>query len=231
MTWTRRLAICAGDAQARIVRAAGGETVRRFRKLQRDARPSLRHPQDMAAMVAPRLFGPGANGDRYPGGPKQRVSPPPDKRIWVLHRRDDAAHASLDDRVRARARRPEMRAGLKGHIERRAARRFAGLIQRDPLGVRPSPGRRGSAPDDRSVLHQDRADRRVGGGETEGSRSEIEGRRHPAQVLLGACGRRCAHVAGASRRCRAGSRVCAESGSASSSPTMALKSRASRKLR
>ena len=74
-----------------FVRAAGGETVRRFRKLQRDARPSHGHPQDMAAMVAPRLSRPGANGDGDPRGPEPRVSLPPDKRIWVLHRRDDAA--------------------------------------------------------------------------------------------------------------------------------------------
>jgi hypothetical protein len=31
------------DAQTRIVRGPGGETVRRLRKLQRDARPSHRH--------------------------------------------------------------------------------------------------------------------------------------------------------------------------------------------
>ena len=55
-----------------------------------------------------------------------------------------------------------MRAGLERHIERRAVRRFACLGKGDPLGVRPSARRRRAAPDDRSVLDQDRADSRVG---------------------------------------------------------------------
>ena len=47
-----------GDAQARIVRAARGEAVRRLGEFQRHARPPLGDPQNMAAMVAPRLIGP-----------------------------------------------------------------------------------------------------------------------------------------------------------------------------
>jgi hypothetical protein len=151
-------------------------------------------------MVTPRLSGPDPDRDRDPRGLKPRVSLARDERIGVLHRRDDAADPGLDDRVRARGRGPEMRARLEGCIEGRAPRRLAGAVDRDPLGVRPSPRRGRPTPDDRPVLHQDRADRGVWGGETERPRSEIERRLHPAQVLLGACVFSSAHEAGASLR-------------------------------
>ena len=98
-----------------------------------------------------------------------------------------------------------MRAGLERHIERRAARRFARLVDRDPLGVRPSARRGRSAPDDRAVLHQDRADSGIGRRKAERPRSQIERRLHPAQILMRVCGCAFAHVAGAFRRWRGAS--------------------------
>ena len=124
-----------------------------------------------------------------------------------------------------------MRAGLERHVERRAARRLAGPADGDSLGVRSSAWRCRAAPDDRAVFHQDRADGGVGGRKAERARAQIERRVHPAQILIGVRGRAFAHVAGAFRRWRGASLAGAGSGSASSSPTMALKSRASRKLR
>ncbi len=124
-----------------------------------------------------------------------------------------------------------MRAGLERHIERRAARRLASLSNGDRLGMGSSAWRRRPAPDDRPILDQDCAHGGVRGREAKRSRSEIERRFHPAQILMRVCAFAFAHVAGAFRRWRGASLVGAGSGSASNSPTMALKSRASRKSR
>ena len=194
-----------GDAQARIVGAGGGEPVRSFGELERHARPPRRHPQDVAQMVASRLSRASADRDGDPRGSQPRVPLSADERIGIFHRRDDAGDARRDDCVDAGRRGAEMRAGLKRHIERRAARRLAGLGDRDPLGMRPSARRCRPAPDDRPVLHQDRADSGIGSRKAERPRSQIERRLHPAQILIGVCGCAFAHVAGAFRRWRGAS--------------------------
>ena len=56
-----------GDPQPRIVRPPGSKAVRGLGKLQGHARPTGCHPQDMAAMVAPRLNGAGPDRDLNSG--------------------------------------------------------------------------------------------------------------------------------------------------------------------
>ena len=150
--------------------------------------------------------------------------------IGVLERGDDPGDPGRDDRVGAGRRGPGMRAGLERHIEGRAARRLSGLGDGERLGVRPSAGRGRRRGRRRRRPSPEWRRRRVGRGEPERPLAEIEGGGHPAPVLVGIRRRRPGHCAGVSLRGRA-SLAGAASGSASSSPTMALKSRASRKLR
>ena len=221
-----------GDLQALIVRAGGCVAVGRFRELQRHARAAFGDAANVTEMVAPRLIRPRPDRDGYSGGAEPGEPLPPDQRIGVLDRRHDPRHARLDDRVGAGRRRAEMRAGLERHIERRAARRLSGLSQRDPLRVRPPAGRGDAASDHRAVLDQNRADRRIGRGKAERSFAQIERGLHPAPVfVVHGGGRGRAHVDVGSFRRAAGGGSGRTSGSASSSPTIALKSRASRKLR
>ena len=179
-------------------------------------------------MVAPRLLGAGSDGDRDPRRPQPRVPLPGHFRVRVLHRRDDPRDAGRDDRLGAGRRLADMRAGLERHVEGRAARRLARLGDRDRLGMRP-PARRGdAAADDYAVLDQNGADGRVRRGETQRPLPQIERRVHPAKVFVRVFRR--SHCAEVSLRFRPPGST-AGSGSPSSSPTMALKSRASRKLR
>ena len=123
----------------------------------------------MAQMVALRLSGPDADRDGDPRGSQPRVPLPAHQRIGILHRRDDTSDAGRDDCVGAGGRGAEMRAGFEGHIERRAARRLAGLSDGDALGMRPAALRRRPAPHDRMVFDEDRADSGIGSGKAERS--------------------------------------------------------------
>ena len=120
-----------------------------------------------------------------------------------------------------------MRTGFERHVEGRALRGLPRLLERDRLAMRPSARRRDAPTDDNSIPHQNRANGGIGGGEAERPLAEIQRSLHPSPVFIVAqVGR--AHRAGAS------SGRCAFSGSASpplsSSPTIVLKSRASRKF-
>src|SRR5580704_5484469 len=185
----------------------------------------------MTQMVASRLSRASADRDGDSRGSQPRMPFTPDEPVGILHRRDDTGYTGGYDGVDAGRRGAEMRARLERHIESRAARRLASLADGDTLGMESSAWRCRPAPDDRAIFHQDRADSRVRGREAERSRSQIERRFHPAQILMRDCACAFAHVAGAFRRWRGASLAGAGSGSASSSPTMALKSLASRKLR
>ena len=118
---------------------------------------------------------------------------------------------------------------VESHIENRAPHRFASLGDGDPLGVRTSARRRRAAADDCAVPHQNRADGGIGRRQSERALPQIEGRVHPAFVVR-LRRRRPGHGTEVSLRGLA-FRADAASGSASSSPTIALKSRASRKSR
>ena len=97
-------------------------------------------------MIAPRLGGPWADGDRDPGRAQPGVALPRHLGVRVRDRRDDPGDAGLDDGVGAGRRFAEVRAGLKGHVERRPARRLTRALDCDPLGMRPPARRRRAAP-------------------------------------------------------------------------------------
>ena len=118
-------------------------------------------------MVAPRRLGRRTRRAVDSGGAQHREARAGDAAVGVLERADDARNSRRDDRLGAGRRRAVMRAGLQRHIERRAARRLARLVDGEAFGVR-APARRGdAAPDDDAIAHDQRADRRVGRGEAE----------------------------------------------------------------
>src|SRR5581483_7401609 len=63
-------------------------------------------------------------------------------RVRVVRAVDDALDAGGEDRVDAGRRRPVVVAGLERHVERRAARPLAGLVEDDALRVPPARLRR-----------------------------------------------------------------------------------------
>ena len=76
------------------------------------------------------------------------MAAPGDSGIGILDRGDHPGDSRRDDRIRAGRRHAVMRAGLQGHIEGRAARGLAGLVDRPALGVRAAAGLRDAAADD-----------------------------------------------------------------------------------
>ena len=198
-----------------------------LREFQRHHRPLRRDAQDMAEMIAPRLLGaqPDLDGDSRRAQHGEATAG--NARIGIVDRGDDARDASRDDRLGAGRRRAVMRTGLERDVNRRAARRFPRLGERDLFGVRPAARLSDAAPDEQAIAHDQRGDAGIGGGETEAAPAQAQRRGHPALIVVAR--RRENHRAGA--RGRRGASPGPASGSLSNSPTIALKSRASRKLR
>src|SRR5258707_7903922 len=123
-----------------------------------------------------------------------------------------------------------MRARLQRHIERGAARGFAGLLQRLGLGMGTAAGLGPAAADDDAIFHHDRADGGIGPGAPLPAPPERQRELHEALVggfrhfgLLRELVFQNAEDHLRNRACRASS-------SPQSSPSTASKSLASRKL-
>ena len=99
--------------------------------------------------------------DLDPGGADSVEAAPVDERVRIAGADDDARHSRRDDGVGAGRRPPVMRARLERHVERRAARSVARLLERDRLGVADSVVLVPALPHDLAVSHDDRADERM----------------------------------------------------------------------
>ena len=83
------------------------------------------------------------------------------QRVRIAGADHDARHSRRHDRVGARRRATVMRARLERHVEGRAARCVARLLERDRLGVPDSVVGVPALPHDLAVSHDDRADKRI----------------------------------------------------------------------
>ena len=188
-------------------------------------RPRLLHARDVAGMNAARFVGAKTDIDRDAFGAQPLVALAGDFRIGIFQRRHHARDAGLDDGVGAGRRLALMRARLERHVHRGALRGFLGVPQRLDLGMRAAAGLRPAAAKDDAVLHDHRADRRIGPGRAQPAPAERQRQRHEARVVRFGRGLngRClvAHLRAAA----------AVSSSPDNSSSAARKSLASRKLR
>ena len=138
----------------------GDATVERDRRLVGDERPAERLPHAPGLVLASR-------GeiveelDLDPGGAEALEPAPVDDRVRIASADDDARDSGGDDRVGARRRAPVVGARLERHVERRPARRVAGLLERDRLRVTNAFVLVPALPHDLAVAHDDRADERM----------------------------------------------------------------------
>ncbi len=200
-------------------------TIGRDSELEQNVRPPFPHPQNVTGVIAARRLGADTDINRDAGGAQPRMSCTGDLGVWILDRRDHARDAGGDDRVGARRRFAEMRAGFECDVERGALRLGAGTAQSFDLGMRPAARLGPAAADDRAILDQYRADRRIRPGAALSAAPQRQGQGHEMPIV--GCCRRCGAV-----RCTQGRR---NAHSAASSPdnsaSAASKSLASRKLR
>ena len=186
---------------------------------------------EMPGVIVRGFRGTKADIDRDPGGAQLGMALPGHFRIGIFDRRHHARNAGRDHRIDARRRLAEMRTGLQRHIERGAARGFAGASQRLGLGMRPTARLRPAAADDDAVLDDDRTDGRVRPGAAQPAPAERQRKLHEA--LVGRFGffgfLRVLVFQNAEDHLR--NVATRASSSAESSPSTASKSLASRKLR
>jgi hypothetical protein len=145
-------------------------------------RASLTDATEVAGVVAGSLFCEKADIDSDAGGAQLGVALTRDFRIGILDRSDDAGNAGSDDGVGARRRLAEMRTGLERDVKRRAPRRLTGAPQRFGLCMRAAAGLGPAAPDDRTILHHDRADGWIRPGSTEPAPAEAQRQQHVAAI-------------------------------------------------
>ena len=119
---------------------------------------------EVSGMVARGLHCAEPDIDRDAGGAEFGVALPGYLRIGILDRRHNARNASGNESIGTRRRLADMRARLQRHIERGAARGFAGLLQRLGLGVGTATRLRPAAADDDTIFHHDRTDGGIGPG-------------------------------------------------------------------
>ena len=216
----------AGDGEAGIVRAAGGEAVRRFRELQGHGGPALAHPQQVSTVVAPGGIRADTADHLDPMLAAVGEAAPGNEGVGVLDGVNQARNAGRDHGLAAGWRRAVVAARFQRDVKRRAPGVRPGLRQRDALAVRATAVAGAAAPDDAPRLDHERADAGVGRGAPQAVPAERQGRVHEASIV-----RRDA-VAG-SRHRRSGACPAAPAASASpeSSSINVLKSRVSRKSR
>ena len=170
--------------QTRVMSRAGGVAVRSPREFDRDHRATLRHPQQMAEVIAPRLALQHLRRHFQPRRAQKRVAAPGDARVGIVHRRHNARDAAGDDGVDAGRRLAVMRAGLERYVNRRAARRVARRRQRQRFGVRAAACSRKAAPDDDAAPHDERADSGIRRGAAEIAPSQRQRRAHIVRVVI-----------------------------------------------
>ena len=182
----------AGDQQARTRQprrvAIGG-----LCELQGDGRPPFGRAQDVAAMEPPRGVRQNAGDDLDAAFAQELVPAPAHPRVGVLESGHHAGDPRRHDRVDAGRRPAVMRAGLERDIERGAARRSTGVLERDALRVR-APARLGHAlrEDQRPLpvgADDQRADRGVRPGQAEVALAKRQRHAHEALVQGGVRGR------------------------------------------
>src|SRR6185369_7105606 len=100
--------------------------------------------------------------DVDPGRPQPLETAPGDPRIGIAVAGHDLGDPRRDHRVSARRRAAVVRAGLQGHIERRAARPLSGVAERLDLGMRTADLAMPAAADDLVPLHENGTDHRIG---------------------------------------------------------------------
>ena len=156
-------------------------------ELEDDMRPVLGDAGDMPGMGKRRLVGEQIGGHRDAGGLEPRNAATIHPRVGIGHRHDDARDPRRDQRVGARRRVALVRARFQRDVKGRAARRRAGLRQRQRLGMRAAAfGGPAAADDDRLARlvarDHDRAHGRIGIGATEVAPAETQRRSHEPAI-------------------------------------------------
>ncbi|MDB5574471.1 MAG: hypothetical protein JWR79_1628 [Tardiphaga sp.] len=162
-----------------------GETdlvVARHRQFQDHMRSLVDDAADVAGMIAGGLVAEQPDIDDDAGRAQSRMALPRDIRIGIWHRRHDPRDAGRDHRVGARRRAPDMRTRLQRHIERRALGLRARAAQSFRLGVRTAAVLGPAAPDDDTVLDDDRADRGIRCGPPQPAPTERQSQLHEATI-------------------------------------------------
>ena len=158
--------------------------VERGRQFQCHKRSPQRLPRQEPRHRRARRSGQHAGGHVDPAIAQPRETASRRPWIGIADRGDDARDPGRDQRVRTR--RPPrrcVRARLQRHIGSCAARLFARLCQRHPLGMRSPAGLRPATPDDDIVADDDAADIGIGRGPSAAPFGERERRTHPAQIV------------------------------------------------
>jgi len=118
----------------------------------------------VTGVIAARLLGTKPNIDLDAALGELAVTRAGNFRIGILQRRHHARHAGFDDGIGARRRFALVRTWLERHVESGALRRFLGAAQRLDLGMRAATFLRPAATENDAVLHDHRADGRIGPG-------------------------------------------------------------------
>src|SRR4029079_19268862 len=130
------------------------------RHLVRDERPPARDPNAPGLVLHASLPELG-DLDLPPRRAQSLEAAPVHFRVRVADRGHHAGDACLHDRVRARGRRPVVRAGLEGDVQRRPPRMLTGRRERGDLRVRGASARVPALADHFAVAYQHGADQRV----------------------------------------------------------------------
>ena len=137
--------------------------------LQRDQRTAGAHEVDEGLVQLLRLSAVGSTDlDLDAGLPQLLEAVPGHQRIGIVHGRDDARDARLDQGVGAGRVRPWCEQGSRVDIQGGAARLFAGLFERDDFGVFHAGVGVEAAAHHFAIAHQHGADQWIGAGQAHG---------------------------------------------------------------